>query len=127
MCRENVLEQEGHNSRILDINDEEMTTHIEESRVCAPATCYICDKSFTRQGDVYRHIRRVHGVNPTFNMSLHCPLCDTDCRTYNDIDEHIGSCHGIAQEVEELSFDSSEGNCVYLQNIMLQFTKFTIY
>lgn len=99
-------------SETEDTSDED-TVHI---------SCPICDRTFCRRAVMYKHMREQHEVEPVLNIpqtTLQCPLCDTMCCTFEDIDIHLHSSHGIDQELEEISFDTEEGNMIPLQTLRI--------
>ncbi|KAG0430237.1 hypothetical protein HPB47_022874 [Ixodes persulcatus] len=62
-------------------------------------TCQICKMVISRKDHLWRHMRRVHGVDQQTAASqllLTCPFCLKGLPSMAALEEHVDSCHPYA-------------------------------
>lgn len=71
--------------------------------------CYICDKTFSANSNLNRHLRKIHkeNVQSPFN-NIKCALCPTQHPSSAMYRKHLEIHHMISVEFEELSFESKQ-------------------
>jgi len=73
--------------------------------------CPRCDQTFNILSNMYRHMRRMHSVEPMASpvlRNLKCPVCSESLKSYSCLDEHLLSTHQISVNETIFQFDDFE-------------------
>lgn len=67
--------------------------------------CYICDKIFSANSNLNRHLRKIHqeNVQSPYN-NIKCALCEAVCSSSIIYNQHLENDHKTRIEVEQLTF-----------------------
>jgi hypothetical protein len=71
--------------------------------------CYICDKIFSANSNLNRHLRKIHQetVQSPYN-NVKCALCESQYPSSSLYIRHLEKDHQVVIEVEQLKFDNKE-------------------
>lgn len=71
--------------------------------------CYICDKIFSANSNLNRHLRKIHqeNVQSPYN-NVKCALCESVFSSSSIYNQHLEKDHKVSIEVEQLTFSSKE-------------------
>lgn len=71
--------------------------------------CYICDKIFSANSNLNRHLRKIHqeNVQSPYN-NVKCALCESVFSSSSIYNQHLEKDHKVQIEVEHLTFSSKE-------------------
>lgn len=88
--------------------------------------CQICDKHFSRRDNMQRHMRQVHGQEPSLsgNRKIKCPNCQEAFENMESLINHVNSNHATNIETEELDFPTFGGKQMVLLIITIRNYKY---
>lgn len=71
--------------------------------------CYICDKTFSANSNLNRHLRKIHqeNVQSPYN-NVKCALCTSHYPSSSLYNQHLEEYHMVTIQVENLTFASKE-------------------
>lgn len=71
--------------------------------------CYICDKTFSANSNLNRHLRKIHkeNVQSPYN-NVKCALCDSVFSSSSLYNQHLDNSHGVKIETEHHTFSNKE-------------------
>lgn len=82
--------------------------------------CVVCEKTFSRSWNLYAHIRKIHGVEPTFPKSeIICALCNENFHSKIGYEQHLEVPHQIKLNRTELLLNLYEDFREWKKNIEL--------
>lgn len=92
-----------------DYQDKTEAVSTTESMLNYKHQCYICDKTFSANSNLNRHLRKIHkeNVQSPYN-NVKCALCDSVFSSSSIYNEHLGRDHGVKIETDHLTFPSKE-------------------
>lgn len=98
-----------------DDNELEATRYSQMSEVNQVDTsnyshqCYICDKVFSANSNLNRHLRKIHkeNVQSPYN-NVKCALCNSIYSSSSIYNQHLEKDHRVHIEVEHHTFDTKE-------------------
>lgn len=84
-----------------DHDDHEVTSYNHQ--------CYICDKIFSANSNLNRHLRKIHkeNVQSPYN-NVKCALCDATCPSSSMYIIHLDDVHHVHIETDELTFPDAK-------------------
>lgn len=71
--------------------------------------CYICDKIFSANSNLNRHLRKIHqeNVQSPYN-NVKCALCESVFSSSSTYNQHLEKDHQVRIDIEQLTFSSKE-------------------
>lgn len=71
--------------------------------------CYICDKTFSANSNLNRHLRKIHkeNVQSPYN-NVKCALCDSIYSSSSIYNQHLENDHRVHIEIERLTFANKD-------------------
>lgn len=80
-----------------------------------PVICFLCNKVFTEQRNLNRHVRNIHRRTPeviSYKSEVYINKCLEGCGSFKDIKDlryHLESAHEFNSNKETLSFNCKNG------------------
>lgn len=100
-------EQRAQNSKqsLKHEDSEDMETDAK----CYNHQCYICDKIFSANSNLNRHLRKIHkeNVQSPYN-NVKCALCDSVYSSSSIYNQHLEKDHQVKIEVEHKTFSTRD-------------------
>lgn len=92
-----------------DVELEDAKDNNEEVAPNYNHQCYICDKTFSANSNLNRHLRKIHkeNVQSPYN-NVKCALCDSIYSSSSIYNQHLENDHRVHIEVERLTFATKE-------------------
>lgn len=80
--------------------------------------CYICDKTFSANSNLNRHLRKIHkeNVQSPYN-NVKCALCDSIYSSSSIYNQHLENDHRVNIEIERLTFANKKSFDEWKYNI----------
>lgn len=80
--------------------------------------CVVCEKTFSKSSNLYAHLRKIHGVEPTFPKNdVVCPLCKANFNSKISYEQHLEINHEIKLSRTELQLNSFDDFQEWKKNI----------
>lgn len=111
-----ILDQVSHDG--INNHNSDLQQHTEQVLTQPPVDleastynhqCYICDKIFSANSNLNRHLRKIHqeNVQSPYN-NVKCALCDSVYSSSSIYNQHLEKDHQVKIEVERLTFASKD-------------------
>lgn len=97
--------QDDREQNDIELDDNEQNLSEFEEDINYNHQCYICDKTFSANSNLNRHLRKIHkeNVQSPYN-NVKCALCDSVYSSSIIYNQHLENDHKVRIQVEQLTF-----------------------
>lgn len=78
----------------------------------AKYSCTFCDKSFSNNSNMVRHVKQLHGELIPGRPCFSCDQCKASFSYHKNLLQHRSSAHGFMAVTVNLKFATENGECL---------------